>query len=143
MLGVRSFLRLVKVCLVLGSTARLSLHSTALAMVWITQLCLERICRAGLPSQGICRSLKTDFDVSISCMAAVLLGSAVTYASLINDMSQEHKTGLTKFIFSTVKCNASRGKTFQHCMDSTVVSCLVVPKMRMSSITQSTPGKPS
>ena len=34
------------------------LQSTALAMVWITQLWLERICRAGLPSQGICGVLK-------------------------------------------------------------------------------------
>ena len=32
---------------------------------------------------------------------------------------------------------------FQHCLELTVVSCLVVPKMRKSSIMQSTPGKPS
>ena len=59
MLGVvSSFLRLVKALSCVGSRARLSLHSTALSMVWITQLCLERICQAGLPSQGICRVLK-------------------------------------------------------------------------------------
>ena len=47
-------------------------------------------------------SSETDFGVSICCMTAVLLGSAVNYASLINDMSQEHKTGFAKFTFSAV-----------------------------------------
>ena len=67
-------------------------------------------------------------------MAAVLLGSAVM--PLINDMSQENKTGLAKFTFSTVKCKERR---FSTPWSRPVCSCLVVPKMRMLSITQSTP----
>ena len=90
----------------LGSRARLSLHSTALAMAWITQLCMFR---ENLPSWfTIPRNLQsseTDFGASICCMAAVLLGSAITYASLINDMSQECKTSVAKFTFSKVRLN--------------------------------------
>ena len=82
MLGVvRSFLRLVKSCHVLGSRARLSWHSTALTIVWITQLCLERICQAGLPSQEICGVLKL-----ISVVPSVVWQQFVgvsSYASLI------------------------------------------------------------
>ena len=89
----------------LGSRARLSLHSTALAIVWITQLCLERICQAGLPSQGICGVLKQILVFHL--LHGSRFVGVSSYASLINDMSQERKTGVAKFTFSTVKCNAS------------------------------------
>ena len=93
MLGVvKSFLRLVKAlsCVGVQSQAFFALNSSHNG--WITQLCLERIFQASLPSQGIYGVLKQISGFHL------LYGSSFvevsSYASLINDMSQERKAGL-------------------------------------------------
>ena len=103
MLGVViSFLRLVKAlsCVGIQSQAFFALNSSRNGLD--KSAMLERICQVGLPSQGICGVLK---QISVFHL---LYGSSFvgvsSYASLINDMSQDRKTGLGKFTFSTVKC---------------------------------------
>ena len=103
---VRSLLRLVKSlsCVGVQSQAFFALNS------FCNGLDNSAMFGENLPSWfTIPRNLwssETDFGVSICCMAAWIVGVS-SYASLINNMSQERKTDVAKFTFSTVKCNAS------------------------------------
>ena len=106
MLGVvSSFLRLLKVlsCAGVQSQAFFALNSS--------RNCLDNSAMFGenLPSWFTIprnlRSSETDFVFHLLYDSSFV--GVSSYASLINDMSQEHKTGFAKFTFSTNNCNAS------------------------------------
>ena len=88
------------------------------------------------------RSSETDFGVSICFMAAVLLGSAVMPLSSLT-CPRNIRLVLQNSHFLLLSVKPAEERRFSTAWSRLLCSCLVVPKMRMSSIMQSTPGKPS